>query len=79
MKWKQYTLIFVIVIFSSILVYDVIAIMSGGTEASISHLLNVWSYKFPAFTFFMGFLAGHIFWRTSPTKEMIELEKKVKE
>ncbi len=79
MNWKKYTVIFVVVLFASILIYDVVAISQGGTEASISHLLNVWSYKFPAFTFFMGFLAGHIFWRTGPTKELTELEKKVRE
>lgn len=49
------------------LVYDVIAIGDGGTEASISYMFYAWSYKYPVFTFFCGFLpgflCGHFFFR----------------
>lgn len=77
-NWKAYTVVFVIVIFASILIYDALAIVNGGTEASISHLITVWSYKFPAFTFFMGFVMGHLFWKISPTKELDTLSKALK-
>ena len=46
-------------------VYDVYAFTMGGTEGTISHVINSWSYNYPAFTFAMGFLMGHLFWRTS--------------
>lgn len=56
-----------------IAVYDVWAISKGGTEASISHLLFVWSYKYPMFTWLAGFtpgvLVGHLFWRIRDTAE----------
>lgn len=75
MKWGRYTVIFIAATFLSIIVYDTLAIMGGGTEASISHVINVWSYKYPAFTFAMGFVMGHLFWRTRPTKELDALSK----
>jgi hypothetical protein len=40
---------------------DSFLIIKGGTEASISHQIIVWSYEFPAFTFLMGFAMGHLF------------------
>lgn len=45
--------------------YDVFAFTMGGTEGTISHVVNSWSYNYPAFTFAVGFLMGHLFWRTS--------------
>jgi len=45
--------------------YDVFAFTTGGTEGTISHVINSWAYNYPAFTFAMGFLMGHLFWRTS--------------
>lgn len=78
MNWNKATVIFVFVVIVAIGVYDVLAIQGGGTEASISHLLITWSYKYPAFTFLMGFTMGHLFWLISPTKKLNELrgEKK---
>lgn len=78
MNWKRYTLIFIGAIFLNIIIYDTVAIIQGGTEASISHAINVWSYKYPAFTFSMGFLMGHLFWRTGPTKELKDIEEKAR-
>lgn len=53
--------------------YDVYAIIEGGTEASISYMFYSWSYKYPIFTWSMGFLpgvlVGHFFWRIRDTKE----------
>jgi len=50
-----------------ILIYDAIAIMGGGTEASISSLIITLSYKQPLVPalvgWFIGLLMGHLFWR----------------
>lgn len=66
-KWQTYTAIISVLIVLVIAVYDVIAIAKGGTEASISHMIIVMSYKYPAVPFSFGFLCGHLFWRMSDT------------
>lgn len=69
MDIKKITIIFVMVIIVCIAGYDVFAILKGGTEASISHLLISWSYEYPAFTFLFGFTCGHLFWRLKTDKK----------
>lgn len=66
---KKWTIIFIVALIVIIAVYDVIAIYFGGTEASISSLLIMYSYQYPAGTFLIGFTAGHLFWRMKPNKE----------
>lgn len=75
MNWRKATAIFIAAVFLAIVIYDVLAIVGGGTEASISHTLTVWSYRFPAFTFFMGFIMGHLFFRIRDTKELIDISE----
>jgi hypothetical protein len=75
-NFKKYAAIFIGVVIIAIAIYDIIAISAGGTEASISHMMITWSYKYPAFTFLMGFTMGHLFWRMRDTKETSELTKK---
>lgn len=57
-----------------IAVYDVIAIMLGGKEASISSNLIVWSYEYPSVPFLIGFVigyvGGHLFWRMKPNRNI---------
>lgn len=65
---RKITPIAVAVIILIIAVYDVIAMAKGGREASISHILIEWGYKYPVFTFLMGFTMGHLFWRMRDTK-----------
>lgn len=76
---KKWTIVFVWVILILIFVYDVIAIMVDGTEGSISHLLIVWSYNYPVFTFLVGFVMGHLFWRVRSTKELTQIENRTRE
>lgn len=54
---------------------DVFLFIKGGTEATISHIILVWSYNYPIFTFAFGVLCGHFFWRTRDTKETKVLGK----
>lgn len=75
---RKATQIFVAFMIVAIAVYDVYAIMKGGTEASISHLMIVWAYKYPAFPFTMGFVCGHLFWRMPETKETAKVTSHIK-
>jgi hypothetical protein len=82
MNFKKITPIFTVILFAAVFiaiaVYDVWAILEGGTEASISHWIIISSYKFP-FAVYMtglvnGILIGHLFWRmksTPDTKDVI--------
>jgi hypothetical protein len=55
-----------------ILIYDVYAIIVGGSESSISALVIKSSYEMPFMVycigFFNGILVGHLFWRMKPNK-----------
>ena len=57
----------------ALLIYDVYAIMVGGTEASISSLIITSSYEMPFMVFLIGFLlgvlVGHLFWRMRSNKD----------
>lgn len=79
MNAKKITSIFVLAMIVAIAAYDVWAIYAGGTEASVSHLLRVWSYKYPAITFSFGFVMGHLFWPISITPVLEKLAKSVKD
>ena len=74
MNWKTKTVIFICLIIVLIATYDILAIVKGGTESSISHTIILWSYDYPAFTFLFGFTMGHLFWRMRSTKETKEKE-----
>ena len=77
-NFKKYTVYFIGLVIVAIAVYDVIVIVNGGTEASISHTMIVWSYKYPVFTFLMGFVMGHLFWRMSDTIDTKKITEFVK-
>ena len=66
-KTTIFTVIFALLGLISAVIYDVYAMVKGGTEATISHMMFEWSYKYPIFTFSCGFfpgvLVGHFFWR----------------
>ena len=78
-KIKKLTKLFVSLGIVAIAVFDVYVIAKGGTEASISHLLITWSYKYPIFPFSSGVVVGHLFWRVRDTKEILELTDRTKE
>lgn len=78
MTQKKMTVLFIAVMFIGIAGYDVYTIAVGGVETSISHTMIEWSYKYPIFTFMMGVICGHLFWRMSDTpftKRMTEFIK----
>jgi hypothetical protein len=82
-KTSIFTIGSIVLFLLSWLVYDIYAINKGGTEASISFMMYEWSYKYPIFTWVMGFLpglfVGHFWWRirdTETTKELSDNSRK---
>lgn len=65
---RNITVIFILLIAVAITVYDVFAILKGGTESSISMVMIQWAYQYPLFPFGMGVLVGHLFWRVRDIK-----------
>ena len=59
-----------------LLIYDVVAIVKGGTESSISSVIIRFSYDMPFFTFMAGVLCGHLFWRMRSNKDTKEIDDK---
>jgi len=76
---KVVTFMIIPIIIITILIYDVYAIMKGGTEASISSLLVTSAYKMPFMVYmiglFNGILIGHIFWRMKSNKDTKEIDQ----
>jgi hypothetical protein len=78
MNWKRITVGFILGMFAFVAGYDALTISMGGLETSISHTMIVWSYKYPIFTFLMGFICGHLFWRLRDTKETAQIAEDTK-
>ena len=74
---KNITVKVLAVLLLALLVYDVVAIHIGGTEASISSVIITFAYKMPVFTFLAGVVCGHLFWRmrTNNDTKKIDEEK----
>lgn len=82
MDWKKLTgnvVLGIVALVVIVLVYDAVAIMNGGTEASISSLIITLSYRQPLIPaiigWFIGLLMGHLFWRMLPNKDTVEIDK----
>lgn len=63
MKFKKHTYVFIVAIIVLIAIWDVYVLVWGGPESSISHIMINWAYDYPVFSFVMGFVMGHLFWR----------------
>ena len=78
-KTQLFVMATVIVFFLAWIVYDIYAIVNGGTEASISFVIYEWSYRYPILTFFIGFinglLVGHFFWKIRGTETTDKIDK----
>ena len=70
MNVKMGTMLVVGLLFVIAVAWDVYALMVGGTEASISHLIIEWAYNYPIMPFACGFLMGHLFWRMRQTRAL---------
>lgn len=81
MTWKKRTFIVLIVIavgFLGVVVYDIIAQVKGGSEATISSMIIKESYDFPFMVYSLGLingiLIGHLFWRMKGNKDTLEID-----
>ena len=61
-RGKRLTGLFITAVVLIIGVYDVVAILGFGTDATISRVLLGTSVTTPAIPFAIGFLMGHLFW-----------------
>jgi hypothetical protein len=63
MKLRKLTQFVTAAFIAGLLVYDIYAYIKGGQEATVSHLvIKGWAKDYPAFTFLVGFVMGHLFW-----------------
>ena len=68
-KYKTWSQIFIVVAIISIFAFDAFVFLRGGQEATISSvIITEWTKDYPAFTFFVGFIMGHLFWPLSTNK-----------
>ena len=78
-KTGLFIVLFVVFSVAIVAIYDVYAMLQGGTEATISFTMYEWAYKYPIFTFSCGFfpgvLVGHFFWRIRDTKKTLEISE----
>ena len=59
------TVIFIILMIASIVVFDFYIIFDEGAQESISAYIIRWSHEYPSIPFLTGFTMGHLFWRMS--------------
>jgi hypothetical protein len=68
MSARSRTMFFIIAVVVLIIGWDAYTILSNGVETSISQVMIDWAYDYPVFSFSMGFVMGHLFWKISQPK-----------
>ena len=63
---KAATKIVILAFVVGLIGYDFYAFYVGGTEATVSWTVFEWSHQYPAMTFGVGFVCGHLFWQMKP-------------
>lgn len=63
MKVKTLTMYVIGLTVFALIGYDFYAYLNAGQDATISNVMIEWSHDYPAMTFLMGFLMGHLFWQ----------------
>ena len=58
---RKVTIIVLVIALVLLLAYDVIAVIMGGTNATISWVLWTESHNYPVIPLFVGILIGHLF------------------
>jgi hypothetical protein len=59
------TVMFILAMVVSIVVFDFYIITDEGPQASISAYIIRWSKEYASIPFLLGFVCGHLFWRMS--------------
>jgi hypothetical protein len=58
---------FIVAVAVLIIGWDAYTILAHGVDTSISQVMIDWAYDYPVFSFLMGFICGHLFWKISGT------------
>lgn len=53
-------------------IYDLVMVVFGGVDSSVSRFLNTTAFKHPVITFTFGFVCGHLFGYMQPPKQLLE-------
>lgn len=59
---KTLTIIILLAVTSGLIIYDAVAFLHVGNEATISRVLLGAAHDWPLIPFLFGFLMGHLFW-----------------
>jgi hypothetical protein len=62
MKGETFIAAFLVVVLFVVVIYDTIAIMSGGRYNTVSSVVMDWSETYPIIPLAAGILLGHLFW-----------------
>ena len=61
-KIRILTKFFIIITLAVILIYDVYAVLAGGTRSTISQVMAEWTVEWAPLTHLLMFLMGHMVW-----------------
>jgi hypothetical protein len=62
MPSNHLTAALLVAVIFGVAVYDVIAGLTGGYEATVTSVIQQWQASFPPFSVLVGFVLGHLFW-----------------
>jgi hypothetical protein len=55
-------MVLIVVVVLTLGVYDIVAYVHGGVQATISRVVLGWAHANPVVAFAVGLLCGHLFW-----------------
>tara|TARA_R110000850_G_scaffold120956_1_gene238667 strand:+ start:217 stop:423 length:207 start_codon:yes stop_codon:yes gene_type:complete len=62
------TVIFILFMVASIVIFDFYIIAAEGVQESISAYIIRWSHEYPSIPFLVGFVMGHLMWRMTDAR-----------
>lgn len=63
MKIKTLTMYVIGAFVFGLIAYDFYAYLNAGQDSTVSNVMIEWSHEYPAVTFLVGFVMGHLFWQ----------------
>jgi len=74
-RFRAMSQYFIVIAILIIFAFDAYVYLRGGQDATISSIIITdWAYNYPAFTFGIGFVMGHLFWPLSKKKYKPEVQ-----
>jgi len=71
MRPNEVTALFLVATVIAVAVYDVIAGIFYGDEATITHVVQEWGKKYVLLTIIIGIVLGHLFWPARGPKSAV--------